>query len=69
MASHSLEVVGSTIDRFVAAADYLVDLITINDPVQMALHERTGRVQAAAITLEGVLFDKMYDLANKGRND
>lgn len=68
MASRSLEVVGSTLDRFVAAADYLLDLVTANDPVQMALHERTGRVQAAAITFEGALFDKVYDLANKGRN-
>jgi hypothetical protein len=69
MVSRGVEAVGLAIDRFAAAADYLVDLVTAYDPVEMTLHERMGRVQAAVITLEGVIFDKAYDITNKGRNN
>jgi hypothetical protein len=65
MVSHTHEAVGNTVDRIIQAADYIIDLLTLNDPVQMTLQGSTYRVTM----VEEAFFDKMYDMTNKGRNN
>ncbi len=59
-----------TLDRSVEFADYLGDILTLNDPVQqvqLSTGERPYRVLAVASKIEALL-DKGYDWSNKKRN-
>jgi hypothetical protein len=65
----TFERAGQVVDHCIAGVDYVLDLATAQNPIDMAAQSRSYRVQAVAAQIEARLWDTMYEFANKGRND
>ncbi|MDB5170266.1 MAG: hypothetical protein JWN82_662 [Candidatus Saccharibacteria bacterium] len=64
----AIEVASDAVDRCIDGLDYALDMVTLNNPIDMALHQRTYRLTALVHQLESKFFEGMYEYSNKRSN-